>query len=63
MTFFEKLECVEYVLDLLESKLATDDNGEVDPSERGSWIQRCKDECIMRRGDYLTSEYRLMGGG
>lgn len=59
ITELDKLKCAEYVLDLLESKLGTDDHGTVYPSERGVWIQRCKDECIMRRGQYLNSYARI----
>ena len=70
MSEIDKLECAEYVLDLLESKLAKADSGKlakagsgnVYPSERGAWLQRCKDECIMRLGQYMRHDFQAPGG-
>jgi hypothetical protein len=49
LTELDKLECAEYVLELLGKKLQ---HGEFD-MPAGNWIQRCKDECIMRLGEYI----------
>ncbi len=54
MTELDKLECTEYVLDLLGSKLMLSDFGLM----AEAWIDRCKAECIMRRGQYLGSARR-----
>ena len=59
MTELDKLECTEYVLDLLGSKL---DFSEFELAAE-HWIQRCKAECIMRRGQYLQSEHYKSRGG
>ena len=50
MTELDMLECAEYVLDLLGSKL---DLSEFELSAEW-WIERCKAECVMRRGQYLV---------
>lgn len=58
LTELEKLECAEYVLDLLKSKL------ELSEFELAAehWIERCKDECTMRLGKYMRHEFRAPGG-
>ncbi len=55
LTELDKLDVAEYVLDLLGSKL------QLSEFELAAehWIDRCKNECIMRRGQYLESTARL----
>ncbi len=55
MTELDKLECTEYVLDLLDKTLR--DDGPFSTAH-GLWIQRAKDECVTRRGQYLGSARR-----
>lgn len=56
MTELDKLECVEYTIDLLHKALTQ--HGAFD-GRTGDWIDRCKAECIIRRGQYLKSRERL----
>ena len=49
MTELDKLDCTEYMLDLLGSKLML---SEFELAAE-HWIERCKAECVMRRGRYL----------
>ncbi len=58
LTELDKIECAEYVLDLIGTKLSSSEHD----LDTDAWVQRCKDECIMRRGQYLTSVHRTMGG-
>lgn len=59
LTDYDKLAVTEYILDILGKQLQ---HGEFD-SPASQWVQRCKDECDKLRGQYLTPEYRLRGGG
>ena len=59
LTDLDKLECAEYVLDLLGSKL---ERSEFEVTGE-AWIERCKDECIMRRGQYLVVDEPIAPSG
>ncbi len=50
LTDLDKLDCTEYMLDLLGSKLMLSDF----ELAAEHWIERCKAECVMRRAQYLV---------
>ena len=62
LTELDKIECAEYVLDLISKKLTSERyTGSEHDWDTDAWVQRCKDECIIRRGQYLYSKEGRQG--
>ena len=60
LTDYDKLECAEYTLDILERALT--EHG-VYKTETRDWLCTARDECAKQRAQYLESEDRADPGG